>query len=213
MSCSNLTGDLVFPSNVSDIGLNAFQNTTFDNLFFTSENPPLFTNNWKPTVTEKVYVPSEQAKQAYLKAPYFGFSESQIEIIGVIGKVSINIEEKTTGSEQYTTIAGFSATKWEIVMTKGDKLEWLSIDNQGLLSWTDQCVEGAYKFKIKATNDSQTSIESAPISFIVKKSPKTNSLNIPLILGLTIGLGIPVLAAASFGIWYLTKKKKTTIKI
>ena len=95
--------------------------------------------------------------------------------------------------------------------------EWLSIDNQGILSWTDQCAVGTYKFKIKATNDLQVSVESAPITFVVNESiepePTPEKSNIPLILGLLIGLGIPVILAIAFIIWYLTKKKKTTVKI
>ena len=212
---SNLTGDLVIPSNVTVIGAAAFRNTTFDNLFFISETPPSFDVSWNPTITGKVYVPSQAAKEAYLSAPNFGFTEDQIEVIEVIGKVSIDIEEKTTGSEQYTSVQGFNPTKWEIVMTEGEQPEWLSVNKQGLLSWTSGCVIGTYKFKIKATNDSQTSIESAPITFVVNESikPEPKTLNIPLILGLLILLGIPVILAIAFIIWYLTKKREIEVKI
>ena len=170
---------------------------------------------WQPTVTGKVYVPSEEAKSKYTSAQNFGFTEEQIEVIGVSGKALINIDEKSKGSEQYTTIGGFSATKWEIVMTEGEQPEWLSIDNQGILSWTDQCVVGTYKFKIKATNDLQASVESAPITFVVNEpiEPEPSKSNTGLILGLLLGLGIPIVLAIGFGIWYLTKKKKTTVKI
>ena len=43
--------------------------------------------------------------------------------------------------------------------------------------------------------------------------PPESKSNTGLILGLLFGLGIPILLAAGFGIWYLTKKKKTTVKI
>ena len=43
--------------------------------------------------------------------------------------------------------------------------------------------------------------------------PPESKSNIPLILGLLLGLGIPIVLAAAFGIYYLTKKKKTTVKI
>ena len=80
-SCS-LTGDLVIPSSVTTIGSDAFSNNTIDNLYFLSETPPTsFGANWQPTVTGKVYVPTEQSKQAYLKAENFGFTEDQIEIL------------------------------------------------------------------------------------------------------------------------------------
>ena len=132
-NCTNLTGDLVIPSKISIIGEKAFGNTTFDNLFFTSETPPTpFHTGWQPTVTGKVYVPSETAKEAYLGAPNFGFNADQVEI--------------------------------------------------GLPP------------------------EPTP-------TPEPSKSNTGLILGLLFGLGIPIILAAGFGIWYLTKKKKTTVKI
>ena len=194
LNCKNLTGDLVIPNKVTTIKEWSFSSITLDNLYFLSETPPSFSLDWQPTLTGKVYVLSEATKNKYISTPNFGFNADQVEIIGVSGKELINIDEKSTGSEQYTTIAGFSATKWEIVMTEGEKPEWLTIDNQGLLSWTDQCAIGTYKFKIKATNDLQTSIESAPITFVVNESikpePEPSKSNIPLILGLLIVLGI-----------------------
>ncbi len=78
--CSNLTGDLEILSNVKNINLFAFNGCSFNNLCFFSETPPLFDENWQPTISEKIYVPSEQAKQAYLAEPNFGFNEDQIEI-------------------------------------------------------------------------------------------------------------------------------------
>ena len=212
-----ITEDLTIPSSVTNIGYYAFKNNTIDNLYFLSETPPIsFASDWQPIVTGKVYVP-EGTKDVYVSAQNFGFTEGQIEVIGVSGKALINVDEKSAGSEQYTTIAGFSATKWEIVMTKEGVIqpEWLSIDNQGILSWTDQCAIGTYKFKIKATNDLQASVESAPITFVVNESikPEPSKSNTGLILGLIFGLGIPIILAAEFGIWYLTKKKKTTVKI
>ena len=217
--CDVITEDLTIPSSVTNIGYYAFKNNTIDNLYFLSETPPIsFASDWQPIVTGKVYVP-EGTKDVYVSAQNFGFTEGQIEVIGVSGKVLINVDEKSAGSEQYTTIAGFSATKWEIVMTKEGVIqpEWLSIDNQGILSWTDQCAVGTYKFKIKATNDLQASVESAPITFVVNESikpePTPEKSKIPLILGILIGLGIPVILAIAFIIWHLTKKKKTTVKI
>ena len=43
--------------------------------------------------------------------------------------------------------------------------------------------------------------------------PPESKSNTGLVLGLLFGLGIPIILAAGFGIWYLTKKKKTTVKI
>ena len=79
-TCTNLTGDLVIPSSVTLIGSYAFSGDVFDNLYFLSETPPTFDSIWQPTVTGKVYVSSEAAKQAYLSAENFSFNEDQIEI-------------------------------------------------------------------------------------------------------------------------------------
>ena len=120
-----LTGDLTIPSSVTSIGENAFSmgRSSLNNLYFLSKTPPSFGRDWEPdNVIGKVYLPSEQAKQAYLSAENFGFSAEQIEIL-------------------------------------------------------------------------------------------PSKSNIGLILGLLFGLGIPILVAAGFGIWYFTKKKKTSVKI
>ena len=125
--CTNITENLVIPSKVTTIGSWAFENNTIDNLYFLSETPPTsFGSDWQPTLTGKVYVPSEAAKNKYTSAQNFGFNQDQVEI--------------------------------------------------GL-------------------------------------PPEPSKSNTGLILGLLFGLGIPVLLAAGFGIWYLTKKKKTTVKI
>ena len=126
-SCKYISGDIVIPKKVDTISYYAFQSVTLKNLYLLPEVPPNFlADTWKPTVTGKVYVPSEAAKQAYLGALNFGFSADQVEI-------------------------------------------------------------------------------SLP--------PEPSKSNIGLILGLLFGLGIPIILAVGFGIWYLTKKKKTTVKI
>ena len=70
----------MIPSSVTSIGSSAFVNLILDNLYFLSETVPTFGSNWQPTVTGKVYVPSEAAKEAYLGAPKFGFNADQVEI-------------------------------------------------------------------------------------------------------------------------------------
>ena len=122
---NNITEDLVIPSSVTNIGTKVFLNDTLEsNLIFKSETSPTFGESWQPTVTGKVYVPTEQAKQAYLSAENFGFTEDQV---------------------------------------------------------------------------------------VVSQEPSKS--NTGLVLGLVFGLGIPIILAAGFGIWYFTKKKKTTVKI
>ena len=43
--------------------------------------------------------------------------------------------------------------------------------------------------------------------------PPESKSNTGLILGLVIGIGIPVILAIAFIIWFAAKKKKTTVKI
>ena len=125
------------------------------------------------------------------------------------GSYEIN-SKKVAGQEQYSFESfpeGLSADQWEIVMVEGDKPEWLSIDNQGLLSWTDQCIVGTYKMKIRVTND------HSGLQFEKEVTLMIQNVNLALILGLAIGLGIPVILAIAFIIWYATIKKKTKVKI
>ena len=133
-ACLNLTGDLVIPSSITNIDTYAFSSIEgLDNFYFLSEFPPVFEDLWQPKLIKgKVYVPSQAAKEKYLKAQYFSFGENQVEI--------------------------------------------------GLPP------------------------EPTP-------TPEPSKSNIPLILGLILGLGIPTILAVGFGVWYLTKKKKITVKI
>ncbi len=80
-SCNNLDCDLMIPANITTLKNYCFSETTVKNLIFLSETPPTTIQyKWNPTVTGKVYVPSEVAKQAYLNASNFGFKTNQVEI-------------------------------------------------------------------------------------------------------------------------------------
>ena len=123
-SCSNLSGDIIIPEKVTQINSWCFNGTKINNIIFLSETPPTFGENWKPVISGKVYVPSEQAKENYLNSSYFNYTN-----------------------------------------------DWIKIG---------------------------------------RPSSKTS---VALTLGLLIGLGIPVILAIAFVVWYLIKKKKTTVKI
>ena len=133
----------------------------------------------------------------------------------ITGESNIQVDEKKSGQTQFnffTTPEGLIADQWEIVMIEGDKPDWLSIDNNGLLSWTNKSVEGTYKFKIKAKNsDLNISAESGEITLTIIHIP--NKTHIPLTLGLSLGLGIPLILGIAFIIWYFTHKRKTKVKI
>ena len=79
-SCKNLSGDLTLPINLISIGSNAFSSDVFKNIVFKSEVPPDFGTDWQPTVTKKVYVPSEEAKEQYLIKQNFNFDSNQVSI-------------------------------------------------------------------------------------------------------------------------------------
>ena len=126
MSCSNLTGDLVIPSSVTNIGNYTFYNVEIKNIIFYSETPPKVGNYSLPTIQDKVYVPSLEAKKTYNRE--LGYHFFQIDIG-------------------------------------------------------------------------------------IPKDNENNSYNIPVIIAILIGLGIPLILAFGFIIWSLTKKKKTIVKI
>ena len=131
----------------------------------------------------------------------------------ISGETNINIIQNTTGSQKFSSSPeSFSPDQWEIVMTQGNKPDWLSIDNQGLLSWTDQCAIGTYTFKVKATNTTYaTSAESQEITLNVYAKEPSKS-NIGLILALIFGLSIILLSGIGFITWYLIKRKKDIVK-
>ena len=77
-NCSNLAGDIYFLNSIESLGSFVFENTTLDNLFFLSDAPPSFGVNWKPNITGKVHLLSEESKLMYLSEENFGFTENQI---------------------------------------------------------------------------------------------------------------------------------------
>ena len=90
--------------------------------------------------------------------------------------------------------------------------------SKGKINWKN-VTEGTYTFKIKSSFDGWSK-ESDQIITIgvtgdtpIPPDPSPKKFNISLILGLIIGLGIPIILAIVFVIWYLTKKKKMTVRI
>ena len=155
--------------------------------------------------------------KASLNENNFVLSNKTITIVSedrvISGETNINLIENTTGSQKFSSSPeSFSPDQWEIVMTQGSKPDWLSIDNQGLLSWTERSTKGTYTFKVKATNTTYaTSAESQEITLnVYAKEP--SKFNIGLILALIFGLGIILLSGIGFIIWYLIKKKKYIVK-
>ena len=92
---------------------------------------------------------------------------------------------------------------------------WIS---KGKINWNN-VAQGTYTFKIQSSfiNWSKQSDQTITINVTgdtpVPPEPTPEKSNISLILGLLIGLGIPVILAIAFIIWFAAKKKKTTVKI
>ena len=233
--CSNLTGDLVIPSSVTIIDASAFSSIEgLDNFYFLSENKPLFGYQWQLGVTAKAYVPQGK-KDTYVSALNFGFDSSQVEewafdssstnINGDFSQINISTTDIGSNSSEFS-ISGCSpetlsqnAFIWSLIPTGETQIIpnglWIS---KGKINWKN-VPEGTYTFKIQSSFDtwSKQSDQTITINVTgdtpVPPEPTPEKSNIPLILGLLIGLGIPVILAIVFIIWYLTKKKKTTVKI
>ena len=158
-SCSKITGDLVIPSSVTNIGSCAFGGDTegpvYNNICFLSDNPPQFGEESAGRKwffrNPNIYVPTDEAKQKYLSQQNFGVESGSVFTWAFNGPKELKQAAGIAGSRQYTNWDNFTVDNIQIVMTEGEKPEWLSIDNQGLLSWTDQCVAGTYKFKLQGT--------------------------------------------------------------
>ena len=311
--CSNLSGDIMIPNSLNNIGQQAFNPTQISEIAFSSTQVPSFGQNWYGSTLSKIYVPNN-SKNNYTSALNFGFEASnvdewsydsaqatiagdfsQIEIKptesgsttnkftysgfspetitkftnwllvpikqttqipeglsisdGIInwnqvpegiytfqikgsnlgnektsteqitiislsqsfqvqGNTNINTLKSQSGSEKYSINNQLlNPDQWEIIMNEGDKPDWLSIDNQGSLYWTDQCVEGTYKFKLKATNSSTSIyVDSETITLNVNSQQENNNLN--LILGLSLGIAAIVLSLISLGTWFIIRRKK-----
>ena len=311
--CSNLSGDIVMPNSLNNIGQQAFNPTQISEIAFSSTQVPSFGQNWYGSTLSKIYVPNN-SKNNYTSALNFGFEASnvdewsydsaqatiagdfsQIEIkptesgsttnkftysgfspetitkftnwslvpikqttqipeglsisdgiiswnqvpegiytfqikgsnlgnektsteqINIIslsqsfqvqGNTNINTSKSQSGSEKYSINNQLlNPDQWEIIMNEGETPNWLSISEQGLLSWTDQCIEGTYKFKLKATNSSTSIyVDSETITLNVNSQQKHNNLN--LILGLSLGIAAIVLSLISLGTWFIIRRRK-----
>ena len=163
--CLNLTGDLTIPSSVTSIGQATFKNSSINNLYFLSESPPTFSSDWQPTLTDKVYVPTN-TKNSYLSQQNFGFPEEKSEEWSYDpNKESLTgdfspIELKSTESGQTTEVFKFNGfnpefmsenATWTLIPTNEIKEipQGLSISN-GIISWNN-VPEGLYTFKISAS--------------------------------------------------------------
>ena len=159
-SCSKITDDLlVIPHSVTNIGKCAFggasEGPVYNNICFLSDNPPQFGEEdagrkWF-FQNPNIYVPTDEAKQKYLSQQNFGVESGSVFTWAFNGPKELKQASGIAGSRQYTNWDKFTVNNIQIVMTEGEKPEWLSIDSQGLLSWTDQCVAGTYKFKLQGT--------------------------------------------------------------
>ena len=227
-NCQNLTGDLVIPSSVEYIGNLAFTSINLDNLYFLSKiPPPSFGSIWTPTITGKVYVP-QGTTNTYLDVPGFGFDSSQVaewffdssaNINGDFNQIDISTTDIGSSSSAFSVtgcnpeiLSNYINFTWSLIPTGETQSipEGLSI-SKGQINWNN-VTQGTYTFKIQSSFDTWLKQSDQTITINVTGETLEKS-NIPLILGLLFGLGIPIILAIAFIISHIIKKKKTTVKI
>ena len=202
-----------------------------------------FSSNWKPNPGEgrgefikgDIYV-YPGTKETVVADPNFGYDSSRVQewsfdssassINGSFDNINIKTTDVGNIETQYQVSGGLSVEglancfAYELVPTGSTQTIPNGLYFYDKKIYWDNVPEGQYEFKIKAHLDETYSIESNQTITInvtgdtpIPPEPTPKKSNIPLILGLLIGLGIPVILAIAFIIWYLTKKKKTTVKI
>ena len=228
MECSQLEGNLTFPSSLTEIGPSVFKGVALENLVFT--NPTTrsedltFGENWidPSSLNGTVYVPQGSA-DAYSSATNFGFSSdrvvqwtydsssSQIEALTDHSFDTINISKDDIGqSEKLFKLTGCSpenlsdAATWYFVPQGDFKIapQGLFI-SAGTIFW-NTVEPGTYTFKI-ATNLNKHVEETTQTITINVSNGKSNT---GLIIGLTLAIGIPVILVGSYFIIKSIKNKK-----
>ena len=210
-------------------------------MFFLS--PTLTFYDWKPYddqvtypfVTGTFYI-YPGTKEKVTQDPGFQYDSSRVQewsfnsssssINGSFDTINIKTTDVGNTESQYQVSGGLSVEglancfAYELVPTGSTQTIPDGLYFYDKKIYWDNVPEGQYEFKIKAHLDESNLIlsdQTITINVIgdtpIPPEPTPEKSNIPLILGLLIGLGIPIILAIAFIIWYFTKKKKTTVKI
>ena len=146
-------------------------------------------------------------------------------------KPDLNIRDGDYNLSGIHGVEGQTLNVWNIYLN-GELVDWKKVNyelefdekyennqikidsSSSLISWTQNTPPGIYQFRVKAYVNLDYSIyqiETDTIILTIVDMPNNKS-NIPLIFGLGLGVGTPVLFAISFGITYgvlkLGKKRK-----
>ena len=247
--CSNLSGDLVIPANVTSIGYSAFSLANFTSIKIDPLNKNFsFVTNLGPNAKVLISGTDGIWKDDSISAGSLAFGD-----IVIPSNISTISQEAFKGSNitsldlsQATSLTSIrSAVFMDCLKLKGNLtipssvrsiensafystfFSGQSIDNLYFISETPPAFqwnwrpyvlngkvyvpsEAAKQDYLKAPNFGFTEDQ---IEIGLPPEPTPEKSYIPLIFALLIGLGIPVVLAVAFIIWYLTKKKETIVKI
>ena len=225
-NCLKINGRLNIGSSVIKIGIGAFSNDSFDSIKFFSINPPLFGANWQPNLVNtefsRIFVPF-LSEVNYFQAG-IGFKIEKIEFISITN-FSIKKWIYSTNYEKLCDVSGSlehnfaievnpgadERVKWELLSTDNNPLpDWLSINSNGLIEWSNKATEGTYSFKIRASSLLHpeewncVSSESITINFINKKN--NNNFKWSMVL-LPLATSIPTVIAIAISLLIISKIK------
>ena len=135
-------------------------------------------------------------------------NESLYELIEKLCDVSGSLEhnfaiEVNPGADE--------RVKWELLSTDNNPLpDWLLINSNGLIEWSNKATEGTYSFKIRASSLLHpeewncVSSESITINFINKKN--NNNFKWSMVL-LPLATSIPTVIAIAISLLIISKIK------
>ena len=222
-SCSNLTGNIVIPSSVTSIGDNAFNSTEITSLDLSQATSLTTINSYAFTacinLTGNLVIPSSVTSiesGAFTQIGITSLDLSQATSLTIIKEFAFQSCSNLTGDlvipSSVTNIGHFAFGSNRI-----DNLYFLSETPPAWFSANWQpIVTGKVYVPSEAAKEAYLNVPSFGFNqdqVEIGLPPEPSKSNIGLILGLVIGLGIPVILAIAFIIWYATKKKKTTVKI
>ena len=219
--CSNLTGNIIIPSSVTSIGSSAFYETGITSLNL-SQATSLTTIGDSAfgicsNLTGNLVIPSSVTNIgtfAFVRAKITSLDLSQATSLTTIGEYAF---------EHCSNLSGDIVIPSNVTSIGKEVFENSTIDNLYFLSETpptsfgsnwQPIVTGKVYVPSEVAKEAYLgapsfgfSADQIEIGLPPQPTPTPKKSNTGLILGLLFGLGIPIILATGFGIWYFTKKK------